>query len=35
VHLDEKKVDVEWDPQSVTRDDVVAAIREAGYEVAP
>ncbi len=33
VHIDTRKVDVEWEDGSVTRDEIVGAIREAGYEV--
>ena len=34
VRIDDRQVDVEWDPQATTRSDVVAAIEGAGYEVA-
>ena len=33
VRIEEKQVDVTWDPASTSRDQVVAAIKEAGYEV--
>lgn len=33
VRIDEKQVDVAWDPEATSREDVLAAITEAGYEV--
>lgn len=33
VRINEKQVDVTWDPASTNRDEVVGAIRDAGYEV--
>ena len=33
VSIDEKKVDVAWDPASTSREDVVAAIEGAGYAI--
>ena len=33
VHIEEKKVDVNWDPASTSRDEVLTVIRGAGYEV--
>ena len=33
VSIEDRQVDVTWDESSTTRDEVVGAIREAGYEV--
>lgn len=34
VDLESKQVDVSWNPSATSRDDVVAAIEGAGYEIA-
>ena len=33
VRITERQVDVTWDPASTNRDEVVGAIRDAGYDV--
>jgi copper chaperone len=33
VSIDTKQVEVDWDPSCTSREDVVGAIRSAGYEV--
>lgn len=33
VHIQDKQLDVRWDPAATTRDEVLAAVRNAGYEV--